>query len=102
MLENHGRFPTLLRLLPYQQDDLVTAMMLFLKTYNWTDVALFCDTNPALGNFFTLACSGFEAKISSAPGYSLVPYQLNSAKERDYSRLLNFASLRTRGTVSIC
>jgi hypothetical protein len=85
------------RLLPYQQNDLVQTLLLFLHTYQWTDITLLCDVNPSLGNFFVLACNGFEDGLIRYPGASVTPYRFNSLIETNYNRYLLIAAKRSRG-----
>ena len=96
-LSDIERFPTMLRLLPYQQNDLVQTLTLFLKTHQWTDFVLLCDVNPRLGDFFSLACQGFQDAILQTPGYNLMSYNFDTRTTVDYEHYLTQGSQRSRG-----
>ncbi|GAU96842.1 hypothetical protein RvY_08220 [Ramazzottius varieornatus] len=86
----------MLRFLPYQQNDLVQTMTLFLTRHKWLDIVLLCDVNPSLGNFFTVACQGFQDGILQMPGTNLMSYNFDTRSPTDYGHYLTLGSLRSR------
>ena len=99
VLVNHDRFPTMLRLLPYQQSDLVQTLVLFMRKYAWTDVSLLCDQNAGLGNFFTLACQGFQDAFNNPNnGFTSASYFFDTSTESNFDRYLRQGAGRSRGT----
>ncbi|OQV14007.1 Atrial natriuretic peptide receptor 1 [Hypsibius exemplaris] len=97
VLVNNQRFPTMLRLLPYQQSDLVRTLILFMKKFQWQDVSLLCDRNPGLGNFFTLACEGFRDGFLNYGGFNPPNYfPFNTATTTRYDEYLKSAALTSR------
>ncbi|XP_055346895.1 atrial natriuretic peptide receptor 1-like [Paramacrobiotus metropolitanus] len=102
VLNDQKRFPTMSRLLTYQQKDLTAVLLEFLRKYDYRDISLFCDTNPALENFEQLACDGFETGMKRIQNSNIVAYRFNmQQKNIDFRPTLLAASKNSRVIVII-
>ncbi|XP_055343796.1 atrial natriuretic peptide receptor 3-like isoform X3 [Paramacrobiotus metropolitanus] len=92
------RFPTMLRLLVYQQRTISVVMLQFLRRFNWTAVTLICDDNPSLGDFFILTCEGVRKIVAVEPDMNVEDFHFDSSRTLvvDYLDYLKKSAAKSR------
>ncbi|XP_055356487.1 guanylate cyclase 2G-like [Paramacrobiotus metropolitanus] len=95
-LENKRRFPTLLRLAPFQQQDLTDVVMSLLQQYNWTNLALICDDSATEFNTFFLICRALPDVIKKRHSVVLTHLHYDFKANPDYERYLTEAATYSR------
>ncbi|XP_055344677.1 atrial natriuretic peptide receptor 1-like [Paramacrobiotus metropolitanus] len=95
-LENKRRFPTLLRLAPFQQQDLTDVVMSLLQQYNWTNLALICDDSATEFNTFFLICRALPDVIKKRHSVVLTHLHYDLKANPDYERYLTEAATYSR------
>lgn len=97
-LDDKTRFPTLLRLSPYQQRQLVDVTASLFTKFQWQDIALICDEGATELNTFALICKALPNSLRQTQGISTVNvYQYNFKTNPDHKRTLLEAARYSRG-----
>ncbi|XP_055342409.1 atrial natriuretic peptide receptor 1-like [Paramacrobiotus metropolitanus] len=96
VLDDKRRFPTLLRLSPYQQQMLAEVIVALLRFFRWTDVALLCDEGATELNTFSLICKVLPVYFKKTPGIAPVFLKYNFKTNPDHRRFLTEAARSAR------
>ena len=97
-MENKRRFPTLVRLLPYQiiQFGRITADLL--AFFNWTDVVIICDDGATEMNVYFLLCRLLPQYLGSVKALTSLQYHhYNFVRSPNYAAYLKEAARFSRG-----